>query len=91
MKAPGWPGSEIRYQVRVFVAGATGAIGSRLIKQLAAAGHWVAGMTRSPANAEAIERTGAAVCVADALSRAAIVAAVARARPDVIVHARFGG
>jgi 2-alkyl-3-oxoalkanoate reductase len=73
--------------MRVFVAGATGAVGSRLVPLLASAGHSVVGLTRTPAKADAIGRAGAEAAVADALNRAAIVAAVASAKPDVIVHA----
>jgi nucleoside-diphosphate-sugar epimerase len=72
--------------MRIFVAGASGAIGSRLVPRLVAAGHSVVGLTRSPARAEAIRRAGGEAAVGDALDRAAIVAAVARARPEVIVH-----
>src|SRR5215469_13584903 len=72
--------------MRVFVAGATGAVGSRLTRLLVSSGHSVVGLTRTATKAEAIERAGAEVSVADALNRAAIVAAVTGARPDVIVH-----
>jgi nucleoside-diphosphate-sugar epimerase len=72
--------------MRVFVAGATGAVGSRLLPLLVAAGHSVVELTRSPAKAEAIRRAGGEAAVGDALNRAAIVAAVAGARPEVIVH-----
>jgi 2-alkyl-3-oxoalkanoate reductase len=72
--------------MRVFVAGATGAIGSRLLPRLVMAGHTVVGLTRSPAKAAAIHRAGGEAAVGDALNRAAIVAAVTGFRPDVIVH-----
>jgi 2-alkyl-3-oxoalkanoate reductase len=72
--------------MRIFVAGATGAVGSRLVPLLIAAGHSVVGLTRVPAKAEAIRQTGAEAAVADAFNRAAIVAAVTGARPEVIVH-----
>jgi nucleoside-diphosphate-sugar epimerase len=72
--------------MRVFVAGASGAVGSRLLPLLLSAGHTVVGLTRNLVNAEAIGRTGAAAAVADALNRAAIVDAVVAAKPDVIVH-----
>ncbi|MBV9687233.1 MAG: NAD(P)-dependent oxidoreductase [Alphaproteobacteria bacterium] len=72
--------------MRVFVAGATGAVGSRLLPLLLSAGHSVVGLTRSAGKAEAIRRIGAEAAVADALNRAATVEAVARAKPDVIVH-----
>jgi nucleoside-diphosphate-sugar epimerase len=70
----------------IFVAGATGALGSRLVPLLISAGHSVVGLTRTPAKADAIRQTGAEAAVADACKRAAVVAAVASARPDVIVH-----
>jgi 2-alkyl-3-oxoalkanoate reductase len=72
--------------MRIFVAGATGAVGSRLVPLLIAAGHSVVGLTRVSAKADAIRQTGAEAAVADASNRAAIVAVVSGARPDVIVH-----
>jgi nucleoside-diphosphate-sugar epimerase len=72
--------------MRVFVAGATSAVGSRLVPLLVSAGHSVVGLTRFPAKAETIRRTGAEAAVADGSNRAAIVKVVTTARPDVIVH-----
>jgi nucleoside-diphosphate-sugar epimerase len=72
--------------MRVFVAGATSAVGSRLTRLLLSSGHSVVGLMRTATKAAAIERAGAEVSVADALNRAAIVAAVTGAKPDVIVH-----
>jgi 2-alkyl-3-oxoalkanoate reductase len=72
--------------MRVFVAGATGAVGRRVVPLLIAAGHSVVGLTRTPDKADAIRAAGAEAAVADALNRAATVAAVASAKPDVIVH-----
>src|SRR5215471_11829239 len=72
--------------MRVFVAGATGAVGSRLVPLLVSAGHSVVGLTRTSAGADAIRRAGGEATVADAFNRAAIVAAVTRAKPHVIVH-----
>jgi nucleoside-diphosphate-sugar epimerase len=72
--------------VRVFVAGASGAVGSRLVRLLISAGHSVVGLTHTPDKAVAIRATGAEAAIADALNRAAVVEAVARARPNVIVH-----
>jgi nucleoside-diphosphate-sugar epimerase len=72
--------------MRVFVAGATGAIGSRLVALRVAAGHSVVGLTRSLAKADAIRRAGSEAAVAEALNRAAIVEAIAGVKPDVIVH-----
>jgi nucleoside-diphosphate-sugar epimerase len=72
--------------MRVFVAGATGAIGKQLVPRLVAAGHEVHGMTRSTSKGELIRRMGAVPVVADALDLDAVTDAVGRARPDVIVH-----
>jgi nucleoside-diphosphate-sugar epimerase len=72
--------------MRIFVAGATGALGRRLVPQLVAAGHEVTGMTRTAAKADALRAQGATPVVADALDRDAVLAAVHEARPDVVVH-----
>jgi 2-alkyl-3-oxoalkanoate reductase len=72
--------------MRVFVAGATGAIGTQLVPQLAAAGHDVIGMTRSPAKADMLRALGARPVVADALDPDAVTRAVAETGPEVIVH-----
>jgi nucleoside-diphosphate-sugar epimerase len=72
--------------VRVFVAGATGAIGRPLVAQLVAAGHSTVGTTRSLDRAATIRAAGAEAVVCDALDAPAVTAAVAEAAPDVIVH-----
>ena len=72
--------------MNVFVAGATGAIGRELVPRLVAAGHSVFGMTRSEERRGLIEELGAVPVVADALDPEAVAEAVARARPDAIVH-----
>jgi len=72
--------------MRVFVAGATGAIGRRLVPMLVADGHRVTGMTRSPGKQAELERHGAEAIVADALDPRAVAEAVQRAQPEVIVH-----
>jgi nucleoside-diphosphate-sugar epimerase len=72
--------------MRVFVAGATGAIGRQLVPRLVAAGHEVHGMTRSESKQALLDEQGAVPVVADALERDQVADAVARARPDVIVH-----
>src|SRR5437763_11273102 len=72
--------------MRVFVAGATGAIGKQLVPRLVAAGHEVHGMTRSESKRTLLEELGAVPVVADALDPDQVAAAVGRARPDVIVH-----
>jgi 2-alkyl-3-oxoalkanoate reductase len=70
--------------VKVFIAGASGAIGRPLVRQLCARGHDVVGMTRS--NANAVQALGAQAVVADAFDADAVRAAVAQARPDVVVN-----
>jgi nucleoside-diphosphate-sugar epimerase len=72
--------------MRVFVAGATGAIGMQLVPRLVAAGHEVHGMTRSASKQAMVRDLGAVPVVADALDAGAVADAVARATPDVIVH-----
>jgi 2-alkyl-3-oxoalkanoate reductase len=72
--------------MRIFVAGATGAVGRRLLPILLSAGHSVTGLTRSPQKAELIRARGAEAVVADGLDATSIHAAVAAAKPDVIVH-----
>jgi nucleoside-diphosphate-sugar epimerase len=72
--------------MRVFVAGAAGAIGTRLVPQLVAKGYQVTASTRNPGKIERIQALGAEPVVVDGLDAAAVVDAVARAEPDVIVH-----
>jgi nucleoside-diphosphate-sugar epimerase len=70
----------------VFVAGASGAVGRPLVPMLVAAGHEVTGTTRSGQRAETIRAAGATAAVVDALDAEALRAAVAGARPEVVVH-----
>jgi nucleoside-diphosphate-sugar epimerase len=72
--------------MKVFVAGATGALGKQLVPQLVAKGHEVTGMTRSPEKQDLVRSLGARPAVADALDPDAVAQAVAQAEPDVIVH-----
>ncbi len=72
--------------MRIFLAGATGAVGSRLVPMLTGAGHQVTGTTRNPAKAEALRAAGVEPVVLDGLDRDAIVGAIVAARPDAIVH-----
>jgi nucleoside-diphosphate-sugar epimerase len=72
--------------MRVFVAGATGAIGRELVPRLVAAGHEVHGMTRSESKQAMLFDMGAVPVVADALDADQVAEAVAGAKPDVIVH-----
>jgi nucleoside-diphosphate-sugar epimerase len=72
--------------MRVFVAGASGAIGRPLVPMLGAAGHEVTGTTRTREKAAAIEAAGATAVVVDALDAPALRAAVAAAAPEVVVQ-----
>ena len=72
--------------MKIFVAGATGAIGKVLVPQLVAQGHEVVGMTRSASKQDLVRSLGARPVVADALDPDAVAQAVASAEPEVIVH-----
>jgi 2-alkyl-3-oxoalkanoate reductase len=72
--------------MRVFVAGATGAVGARLVPQLLEQGHEVVGTSRSPDKADRLRAVGAEAVVLDVLDAEAVRSAVAAARPDAIVH-----
>jgi nucleoside-diphosphate-sugar epimerase len=72
--------------MKVFVAGATGALGRALVPQLVARGHEVVGMTRSASKQDLVRSLGARPVVADALDPDAVARAVASAEPEVIVH-----
>src|ERR1700729_310145 len=72
--------------MRVFVTGATGALGRHLVPGLVAAGHQVTASTRSAAKSGQLREAGAVPVVLDGLGRAAVIAAVRAAEPEVIVH-----
>ncbi|HTZ86428.1 MAG TPA: NAD(P)-dependent oxidoreductase [Solirubrobacteraceae bacterium] len=72
--------------MRVFLAGATGVIGRRLLPALIADGHEVIGMTRSPKRTEQLRAAGAEPVVADAFDAPGLAKVVADARPDAVVH-----
>jgi nucleoside-diphosphate-sugar epimerase len=72
--------------MRIFVAGASGAIGRPLVRQLVAGGHEVTGMTRREERAGEIRAAGADAAVCDALDAAAVLAAVEAAAPEAIVN-----
>jgi nucleoside-diphosphate-sugar epimerase len=72
--------------VRVFVAGATGAIGKQLVPRLVEAGHGVYGMTRSESKRGMLGQLGAVPVVADARDPDQVAEAVGKVMPDVIVH-----
>src|SRR3989442_12604510 len=72
--------------MRIFVAGATGAVGKRLVPMLVASGHEVTATTRSTGKAGLVREMGAEPAVVDVLDRDAAIAAVKRAEPEAIVH-----
>src|SRR5215204_6849097 len=72
--------------MRVFVAGGTGVIGRRLVPQLVARGHQVTATTTGPVKLGLLEQLGADALVMDGLDAMSVGEAVAKARPDAIVH-----
>jgi nucleoside-diphosphate-sugar epimerase len=73
--------------VKVFIAGASGAIGTPMVRQLLAAGHEVTGMTRREERAEAIRAAGADAVVCDVFDAERLREAVVAAAPEAVVHA----
>ena len=72
--------------MRVFLAGATGVVGRRLLPMLIEAGHEVVGTTRSTAQLEGLAKAGAEPVVMDGLDDGSVTRAVVGARPDVVIH-----
>ena len=72
--------------MRVFVTGATGALGRHLVPGLVMAGHEVTATTRTPGKVAQLRAAGAEPVVVDGLDREAVIAAVQAAVPEVIVH-----
>src|SRR5262245_9909796 len=72
--------------MRIFLAGATGAIGTRLLPLLRKAGHHVVGMTRSSAKGDAVRAAGIQSLNVYAFAAPALSSAVSAARPDLVVH-----
>jgi uncharacterized protein YbjT (DUF2867 family) len=72
--------------MRVFVAGASGAIGTRLVPQLVDRGHEVIGTFKSPGNAERVRALGAESTALDLLDARAVRKAVLEAEPEAIIH-----
>jgi 2-alkyl-3-oxoalkanoate reductase len=72
--------------LRVFLAGATGVLGRALVPRLVAAGHEVTGMTRSAQRAESVREAGAEPVVCDVFDEERLRAALAAARPEVVIH-----
>jgi nucleoside-diphosphate-sugar epimerase len=72
--------------MKIFIAGATGAVGRPLVSACIKAGHSVIGLTRTPVKADLIRAMGAEPAVADGLDASAISAVMASARPDAVIH-----
>jgi len=72
--------------MRILVAGATGIIGRRLVPLLVQAGHEVIGITRTLAKSQGLRLMGAEAEVLDVLDANAVMAALRKANPDVVVH-----
>ena len=72
--------------MRVFVTGATGALGRHLVPGLVAAGHEVTATTRTPGKVAQLRAAGAEPVIVDGLDRQAVITAVVAAAPQVIVH-----
>jgi nucleoside-diphosphate-sugar epimerase len=71
---------------RIFLAGASGAVGRRLVPLLVAAGHRVTGTTRVPEKADELRALGAEPVIVDVFDAAALAQKVAAARPSVVIH-----
>jgi nucleoside-diphosphate-sugar epimerase len=80
-----WP-QGVSMPKAVFLAGASGVIGRRLVPLLVDAGHRVTGTTRSKEKAETLRAQGAVPAIVDAFDAAALAEAMQRASPDVVIH-----
>jgi nucleoside-diphosphate-sugar epimerase len=72
--------------VRIFLAGASGVIGRRLVPLLRQAGHSVVGTTRAPVKVSGLRALGAEPVVVDAFDASALSRAVTAAAPDIVIH-----
>ena len=72
--------------MRIFLAGASGVIGQRLIPRLVQAGHVVGGLTRSPSKTELLSHLGAEPILCDVFDREALIQAVHEFKPDVVLN-----
>jgi 2-alkyl-3-oxoalkanoate reductase len=72
--------------MKILLAGATGAVGCRLVPLLRAAGHEVAGLIRTPAKASLLRSMGGEPVIADALDPSAVMSAVRQAKPEIVIH-----
>lgn len=72
--------------MKIFIAGAGGAIGKRLVPLLVSGGHQVIAATRTPGKMDGLRARGAEPVIVEGLHRDAVMAAIVPVRPDVIVH-----
>ena len=72
--------------MQILLAGASGAVGTPLTRQLIAAGHQVVGITRSQANAERLRNAGAEAVVTDVMDRESLLGALRGVRADAVMH-----
>ena len=72
--------------MRIFLAGASGVLGSRIVPRLVAGGHRVAAMTRSPEKVEQLRALGADPVVCDVFDPAGLNAEVVAYRPEMVMH-----
>jgi nucleoside-diphosphate-sugar epimerase len=72
--------------MRIFLAGASGVIGQRLVPRLVQVGHVVGGLTRSPGKTESLSRLGAEPIVCNVFDREALIQTVRKFRPDVVLN-----
>jgi uncharacterized protein YbjT (DUF2867 family) len=72
--------------MRIYLAGATGVIGVRLVPLMLAEGHVVAAMTRTPEKVSGLRAAGVTPVLCDLFDQKSLIAAVKDFRPDIIVH-----
>ena len=72
--------------MRIFLAGATGVIGIRLLRLMLAEGHVIAGMTRTQGKIDGLRAAGVTPVLCDVFDQKSLIAAVKEFRPDLIVH-----
>src|SRR5438034_1654576 len=85
-RLPSSRGEAYKDGMRIFLAGASGVIGQRLIPRLVQAGHVVGGLTRSPSKTELLSHLGAEPILCDVFDREALIQAVRDFKPDVVLN-----